>query len=246
MESIGILTGQYVTIKMEPASIISRIGALLLDYFFIFIYLFALLYTFFEIMDIRVYSTPDDILITLAVIFWLPVFTYHFLFESLLGGRTPGKMILGIRVTKVDGTPPGLLSYFLRWILMPIDMLFSGGVGVIFILLSAKHQRLGDLAAGTVVVYSNMKLNLNLDELYFEFPSNYQPTFKEVEILSNGQIAFISDFLINPGSKKAVEASIENLSQKVKRILKIKSGLDDRTFLETIVKDYNYYASLEI
>lgn len=244
MESINILTGQYVTIKLEPASILFRLLALFLDYTFMFVYAVAVLYTFFEYIEgLRL---SNDIEITILIICWLPFFAYHFMFESLLGGRTPGKMIVGIKVTNADGTPPGILAYFLRWVLMPIDLFPSGGIGIICVLISARHQRLGDMAAGTVVVKTNRNLKLDLDELYFEFPADYRPTFKESELLSEGQIAFISNLLINPSNKSTTQDSINSLAQKVKAILKIESGLDDRTFLETIVRDYNYYASLEI
>lgn len=246
MESIDILTGQYVKIKLEPASVLTRMAALLLDYFFMTAYGVAILYTFFKVLDVRLYSMADDTLILIFFLLFLPLFFYHFLFESLLGGRTPGKMIVRIKVTKVDGSTAGLLSYFLRWILMPIDMFMSGGVGALLILFSSKHQRLGDMAAGTIVVRSHPNLNLNLDELYFEFPTDYKPSFVQVEQLSEGQIAFISNLLVNPVNKSTTQNSIYNLAQKVKSILKIESGLDDRTFLETIVRDYNYFASLEI
>jgi uncharacterized RDD family membrane protein YckC len=242
MESIDILTGQHVTIKYEPASLFARILALLLDYFFIFLYLFAVIYIIFS--GFSDFSESTNYI--LIIICSLPAFTYHFIFESILGGKTLGKMIVKIRVTNMDGSVPGIGAYFLRWILMPVDMFPSGGIGVLFIVFSSYHQRLGDMAAGTVVVKANPSLLMDLDETYYEFSDDYQPTFIRVDRLTEGQIAFITNFLTLPKNRAAVHEPLNELADKVKGILKIESAMNDRLFLETIVRDYNYYAALGI
>lgn len=78
---------------------------------------------------------------------------YFVLFEGLGNGQTLGKRTLGIRVRMVDGTPVGLEAAILRNLLRPADLLPGPYlVGLASIFLSARAQRLGDLAAGTVVV----------------------------------------------------------------------------------------------
>ncbi len=78
---------------------------------------------------------------------------YFVLFEGLGNGQTLGKRTLGIRVRMADGTPLGLEAAILRNLLRPADMLPGPYlVGLASIFLSARAQRLGDLAAGTVVV----------------------------------------------------------------------------------------------
>ena len=243
MESIDILTGQNVIIRYQSATILQRAGARLLDSFFIFTYLFFIYFVFFVLLSV---SFDSDGLIILIILLWLLAFGYHFIFESLLGGKTPGKIIVKIKVTKSDGSIPGIGSYFMRWLLSPIDSLLWGSVGALFILLSKNHQRLGDMAAGTIVVKTNPSLAFDLDESYYEFPDNYEPTFIHVSRLSNGQIAFITNLLVEPKNKTAVSGSITELANKVKAFLNIESNFDDRKFLETIVRDYNYYATLEI
>jgi len=75
-------------------------------------------------------------------------------FEARWGGQTPGKRMLGIAVLNDDGTPlrwPGALT---RNLLRAADFLpFFYGVGLIAMLVNRDFKRLGDLAAGTVVVY---------------------------------------------------------------------------------------------
>jgi uncharacterized RDD family membrane protein YckC len=244
MESIDILTGQNVTIQYQPATILQRLAALLLDRFFIFAYFLGLLVLYLNFLHPN-FRFSDSLFIVVFLLA-LPVVGYHFIFESIWAGRTPGKMIVKIKVTNVDGSVPGIGSYFLRWLLMPVDMLLGGTVGALFIILSQNHQRLGDMAAGTIVIKTNPSLLFDLDESYYEFADDYDPTFINVDRLSNGQIAFLTKLLIEPKNKAAVDDSLSELAGKVKAILNVESKLDDRRFLETILRDYNYYATLEL
>lgn len=77
---------------------------------------------------------------------------YDVLFEVLNSGRTPGKGLNGIRVVCVDGSPVRFLTSTIRNVLRLIDMLFFYLVGITSILVTKRNQRVGDLAAGTLVV----------------------------------------------------------------------------------------------
>ena len=244
MESIDILTGQNVTIQYEPANVIRRMGALLLDYLFMGFYIFVITYMYVELIHPNVLD--DSSIYILGTILFLPIMGYHFIFETLMGGQTPGKSIAKIKVAKVDGSTPRLVDYFLRWILLPIDLFPFGGLGAFFILFSNNHQRLGDLAAGTTVVKTDSITPLSLDDDFYEFADDYQPTFKEVNLLTDGQIQFISNLLQDKKNKNIVDYTAIELANKIKEKLNISTDMDDVLFLETIVKDYNYYASLGV
>ncbi|MDR0799751.1 MAG: RDD family protein [Dysgonamonadaceae bacterium] len=246
MESIDIITGQHVMIKYEPASLIARIAAELLDWIIKGLYIFIVCYILFALVDTGEIEMIDTVKYTLLGILLLPVLGYHFILESMTGGQTWGKMLLKIKVTNADGSISSIGSYFLRWVLMPVDMLFWGGVGILFIVFTALHQRLGDLAAGTVVIKSNAGLTFGLDESFYEFSDDYEPTFKDAGLLTDGQVSFITNLLTEPKRKASVNDSLHEIAIKVKAILHVKSDAGDRLFLETVVKDYNYYASLGI
>jgi uncharacterized RDD family membrane protein YckC len=80
------------------------------------------------------------------------VVLYYVLLEGYLG-QTVGKMLLGIKVVREDnGEIPGLGAAFIRTLLRLIDGLFSYLVAFISVLISGKNQRLGDMAAHTLVV----------------------------------------------------------------------------------------------
>ena len=87
------------------------------------------------------------------ILYLLIVFGYFTLMEGYLG-QTVGKMLLGIKVIREDdGEVPGLKVAAIRTILRLIDVLpFAYLVGFIAVLISAKNQRLGDMAAHTLVV----------------------------------------------------------------------------------------------
>jgi uncharacterized RDD family membrane protein YckC len=77
---------------------------------------------------------------------------YYVLMEGYLG-QTLGKMLLGIKVVREDdGGVPGVKAAAIRTVLRIVDGLFSYLVGFIAVLASAKNQRLGDMAAHTLVV----------------------------------------------------------------------------------------------
>jgi uncharacterized RDD family membrane protein YckC len=79
-------------------------------------------------------------------------FGYYVLMEGYLG-QTLGKMLLGIKVVREDdGGVPGVKAAAIRTVLRIVDGLFSYLVGFITVLISGKNQRLGDMAAHTLVV----------------------------------------------------------------------------------------------
>jgi uncharacterized RDD family membrane protein YckC len=95
------------------------------------------------------------VLITAFFVEWLlPAW-----FEAMWSGQTPGKRMFGLAVLNDDGTPvrwPGALT---RNLLRAADFLpFLYGVGLITMLMNRDFKRLGDLAAGTVVVYQAEKV----------------------------------------------------------------------------------------
>ena len=75
-------------------------------------------------------------------------------FEAFWNGQTPGKRLVGLRVLSVTGRPVHVGEAILRNLLRVVDSLPGVyAVGIVSVLASSRSQRLGDLAAGTVVVH---------------------------------------------------------------------------------------------
>ena len=80
-------------------------------------------------------------------------------FEAAWNGQTPGKRMMDIAVLNDDGTPLRWPAALTRNLLRAVDFLpLFYGVGLVAMLANRDFKRLGDLAAGTVVVYSNEKI----------------------------------------------------------------------------------------
>ena len=78
---------------------------------------------------------------------------YFTLFEAFCNGRTPGKRVAKIRVIQRSGRPIGFFESLARNLVRYVDQIpFFYAVGVIVMFVTRQHQRLGDLAAGTLVV----------------------------------------------------------------------------------------------
>ncbi|MBL3528405.1 MAG: RDD family protein [gamma proteobacterium endosymbiont of Lamellibrachia anaximandri] len=89
------------------------------------------------------------ILIALFLIEWF----YPVLFE-VKSGATPGKKAMGIWVIHDNGTPVTLSASVIRNLLRAVDFMpVMYGFGLLSMLFNREFKRLGDLAAGTLVVY---------------------------------------------------------------------------------------------
>jgi uncharacterized RDD family membrane protein YckC len=101
------------------------------------------------------------VLLVMFITSWL----YGAAFETALGGRTPGKWALELRVVKVDGAPARFPDFLLRNLVRAADMLpvlqvnlvpvYTFGLGVLVMAFDPKMRRLGDWVAGTVVIAEN-------------------------------------------------------------------------------------------
>lgn len=83
---------------------------------------------------------------------------YHPLLEVLLKGRTPGKRIAGVRLVKRDGGIPGVGALIIRNVFRLVDSLpFAYCIGLIMVMATREAVRIGDIAAGTVLVYDDAR-----------------------------------------------------------------------------------------
>ena len=88
---------------------------------------------------------------------WLPAliiyFLYHPILEVAMRGRTPGKRIAGVRLVTREGDIPGVGALILRNVFRILDSLpFAYLVGLATVVMTDHHVRIGDLAAGTLLV----------------------------------------------------------------------------------------------
>ncbi|MFR9730303.1 RDD family protein [Saccharopolyspora sp. MS10] len=91
-------------------------------------------------------ATSCGLALTMALNWW-----WHVWLPSRRGGSTVAMRWLGLRVVGLDGEPPRLGQYHARWLLVVVDWLFFGLVGIVMIIATPRHQRVGDVVARTRV-----------------------------------------------------------------------------------------------
>ncbi|RZQ62609.1 RDD family protein [Amycolatopsis suaedae] len=148
-----LVTGEAVVLELRLARVPSRCLAFLLDLLvqlaaFLVLFLFTTIATVDADQALRITLTLVIVVLTLV--------GYPVLLEGLTGGRTLGKMALGLRVVRDDGGPirfrhaltRGLAGFFVDFWALGM----AGAVATIVSLASAQGKRVGDYLAGTVVV----------------------------------------------------------------------------------------------
>ena len=152
-------TPENIEVHFELAGLGTRFCAMLVDSLLLAAVSLVLL-LFMALMDFSVSSLFESkgsrhwlAAAIAAVLIVLLSEGYFILFEWLMRGQTPGKKALKIRVIRDDGTPATIRELLVRNILRLIDFLpFSYGVGAIVMFASRLSKRLGDIAAGTIVI----------------------------------------------------------------------------------------------
>ncbi|HMC87812.1 MAG TPA: RDD family protein, partial [Chitinophagaceae bacterium] len=198
------------------------------------------------------------------IIISVPILFYALVCEIVLHGQTLGKKIVDIRVMNLSGGEPSLSQYIIRWIFRFFEwplvfgvvfpgffilyqlfgMILPGIVVIIIIAVTQKHQRLGDLAANTVIVKTRINTSIN-DTIFQDVDEkNYQVVFAEVMKLSDRDINTIKSVITNSHTKSGRDLA-HRTADRVKTALKIQTDAEDVPFLEHLLQDYNYLATKE-
>jgi uncharacterized RDD family membrane protein YckC len=161
-----IATPENVTFDYQVAGIGSRFIGALIDTLAIVILLFLLnvllIVALNAVGDNGAAATDlgDDpgwvaglVIAIYALINFSLFWGYYFVFELGWQGQTPGKRLAGTRVVKLDGGGPGFLDVAIRNLVRLVDFLpFAYALGFVVMFFNRNARRLGDFAAGTLVI----------------------------------------------------------------------------------------------
>jgi len=151
-DTVHIATPEGIELELPLAGIGSRLTARILDH---------LIQGALAVVGIAIYagalqdsSLAEAIIVIIGVLLGFAIFwVYDVAFEAFGGGRTPGKRALGLRVVGEGGEPIGLAGAAVRNLLRLVDeYLTLWIVALISMVRSDRNQRLGDIAAGAMVV----------------------------------------------------------------------------------------------
>jgi uncharacterized RDD family membrane protein YckC len=151
----NIETPEGIDLSLHPAGLVSRVLAYSID----LLIRWAILMVFAIISAFLGQVGSGFMLILYFLLEWF----YPTFFEVFRQGMTPGKKSMGIRVIHDDGTPVSWNSALIRNLLRFVDFLpFAYCAGIISIIIGKEFKRIGDLAAGTLVVYED-ELNKTIE-----------------------------------------------------------------------------------
>ncbi len=165
-ERIVIETPENIAFGYDVAGLGSRflaafIDNLILGILYLILWIVLILVSFTSVLS----NVPSELTWILPALLLLTMFLiwfgYYILFEIFMGGQSPGKRLLNLRVIKENGYPLGIVDILIRNLVRVIDFLpFGYGVGVVAMFANSRSKRLGDFAAGTLVVnvHENVKL----------------------------------------------------------------------------------------
>lgn len=237
MSTISITTTQNIELEYELASVGERIVALLIDFLIIggYMILFTAIIGFGSFN-----SFLDNNPYLFIVLVIIPAFFYQLVFEMAMNGQSPGKRTMNIKVISLNGQQPRFSQYLIRWLfrLIDIDMTFCLGA-LITAAATGKHQRIGDLVAGTTLVNTRPKNNLQQTLYVPTIDINYIVTYPQVIKLKDSDMQLIKEVLVlvrqSGNSYFAFEAA-----RKIEDVLHIKMQSEGTLFLQTLLADYNH------
>jgi uncharacterized RDD family membrane protein YckC len=237
METLKLNTTQNVSLEFPMASIADRIVAYFLDLLVILFYFLAVRFGLFKWIGL---STDWWI-----IFFILPILFYHLIFELLFNGQSPGKRMMKMRVFNEDGGHLSTGSCIIRWLFRLADITLTTGVmATVSIIITKKGQRLGDIAARTIVLKTGEKAQFH-ETLWMDVSDDYQPRFPEAELLSDKDVQVIKEVLQTSSntdnSLETVMKLLTNTRKAIEKKTNAQSNLSNKEYLTSMIKDYNAF-----
>lgn len=173
------------------------------------------------------------VLVALALGGFVVTAGYYLVFEIIWNGQTPGKRAVGIRVIRENGYPVRPVDSVIRNVVRIADWVpIFYGIGVLVMLFNKRSRRLGDFAAGTIVVREGARRTLT--NVASVAASDETPVASVV--LSSADATLVRDFLVRRASiDPAARADLaRRLADVLARRYHLPAGDDPEVFLERV------------
>ncbi|MFT3892383.1 MAG: RDD family protein [Anaerolineales bacterium] len=206
-ETLDINTPENVAFGYQVAGIGSRFLATLIDTILVTLLQVIVFVTYYFIvyaLDIDPMGSGSAwVAAVMGLVIFLFYWGYYIFFEMFWNGQTPGKRWTGLRVIRNDGTPITLSESAIRNLTRIVDFLPAAyGVGIITMFIDKRSRRLGDLAAGTLVVHDRAPISIQSIAMKRSANLRMHGTTRitldgfPIERISNDELNLIEEFLL--------------------------------------------------
>ncbi|MCB9451049.1 MAG: RDD family protein [Anaerolineaceae bacterium] len=230
-DHLAIDTPENILLSAEIAGFGSRFMAALMDYILIALLLVGITWLFTQARPSGISGSADWFPAVYYIVIFLITWGYHLIFELLWNGQTPGKRRAGIRVIQSNGLPVTVSALLIRNIIRLFDFLpMLYGLGLVMLFATRRTQRLGDMAARTVVIREHrhvtvqtIKEDMRIHYLHVK-PTDPIPSFIQIELLTEDDRYRVVDYLRRRG--KIVNS--DNIANVLARKLSVKLEIERR------------------
>ena len=234
-----VVTPEAVVLELPTAGVATRSFARLFDLF-----LQAVVAFFLTWLLITVYPSGSQligVLLVFVVLIVLPVGT-----EVLWRGRSPGKALFGLRVVGSDGAPEAPRQAVVRGLVALVDLYASlGFLAIASAMLSPTSQRMGDLAAGTVVIRDRSRTATDVP-IAFVPPPGYEQFVAQLDVgrLDAEDFSLVRSFLLrvrdlSPVARARLAAELAEWT-KQRLGVTLPWAVDDETWLVCVASAFQY------
>jgi uncharacterized RDD family membrane protein YckC len=178
-----------------------------------------------------------------SILGFLILWGYFLAFEMAWNGQSPGKRVIGLRVVREGGRPITFVASAIRNLVRLVDFLpLFYGIGVVAMFCDRRARRLGDLAAGVLVVRE--RGDVTLESLTARSAGAAVPASLErierISALNDSDYGLIQEFLARRSefSKEGRARLAAQLLRGVERRLELSAGQDGEQFLERVALAY--------
>ena len=184
MKTITVITPANIEVEYKLAGVGARLAALIIDSLIQFAAVLLCIGILFgvnrQLTNLGIAPRPSTIIAALIIIAFIIYMGYFITCEMLMNGQTVGKRLFGLRVIRDNGQPIEFTQALIRGIIRTtLDMMY---IGLFVIMFSKKHKRIGDMAAGTIVVIEKYDVdffNPVFAAQYMNFSGFLQPTINQ-------------------------------------------------------------------
>jgi uncharacterized RDD family membrane protein YckC len=197
-DRIGVITPEAVEFTFDLSGLASRVMALIVD----------LIIQAIVVVGIIIVASPfisqardaqsgmEMSLVMFFIISYVIDWGYFMFFELTWNGRSPGKRLMNCRVIRDGGLPVNFTSSLIRNFLRPVDYLLSAlMVGFFIVFASPTYKRLGDIAAGTIVITERRISIMHL--LAVKRVGMFRPTYPPLGLFTKADIGHLSTKQMN-------------------------------------------------